>query len=169
MNILVTLNSNYIPPLKIMLKSMFINNPKVTFTVYLMHSSITDHEIDDLKSYIEMHKSKLEVLFINEDDFTDAPAHSYYTKEMYYRLLAYKFLPEDIDRVLYLDPDILVINSLEALYNLNIDDYLFAAAFHDIPGTDTINKVRFYPYELKEYYNSGVLLMNLENQRNKRK
>ncbi|NLD16106.1 MAG: glycosyltransferase family 8 protein, partial [Tissierellia bacterium] len=33
MNILVTLNSNYIPPLKIMLKSMFINNPKVTFTV----------------------------------------------------------------------------------------------------------------------------------------
>ncbi|MFB0971838.1 MAG: glycosyltransferase family 8 protein [Neofamilia sp.] len=167
MNILVTLNSNYIPPLKIMLKSMFINNPKVTFTVYLMHSSITDHEIDDLKSYIEMHKSKLEVLFINEDDFTDAPAHSYYTKEMYYRLLAYKFLPEDIDRVLYLDPDILVINSLEALYNLNIDDYLFAAAFHDIPGTDTINKVRFYPYELKEYYNSGVLLMNLENQRNK--
>ena len=48
MNILVTLNSNYLRPLKVMLKSLFLNNPGEKFTIYLMHSSLTDDELKDL-------------------------------------------------------------------------------------------------------------------------
>jgi len=51
---------------------------------------------------------------------------------MYYRLLAFKFLPEELDRILYLDPDILVINPIDELYNMDIDNYLYAAAYHNI-------------------------------------
>ncbi|MGY3703009.1 hypothetical protein BW731_04120 [Vagococcus martis] len=35
---------------------------------------------------------------------------------MYYRLLCGDILPKTIKRVLYLDPDILVLNSLEELW-----------------------------------------------------
>ena len=52
MNILVTLDSNYILPLKVMLKSMFYNNKREEFTIYLIHSSITDEEIKDLEEYL---------------------------------------------------------------------------------------------------------------------
>jgi lipopolysaccharide biosynthesis glycosyltransferase len=51
---------------------------------------------------------------------------------MYYRLLAYKFLPPDLERILYLDPDILVINPIRELYETDIDGYLYAAAYHDM-------------------------------------
>lgn len=44
-----------------------------------------------------------------------------YPKEMYYRLLAAQILPAELDKVLYLDPDILVINSLRPLWELGLE------------------------------------------------
>nr|WP_243005008.1 glycosyltransferase [Hungatella effluvii] len=35
---------------------------------------------------------------------------------MYYRLLAPHLLPEPLEKILYLDPDILVINPLRSLW-----------------------------------------------------
>ncbi|NMB95224.1 MAG: glycosyltransferase family 8 protein [Clostridiaceae bacterium] len=165
MNILVALDSNYIRPLKVMLKSLFINNEDVKFSIYLMHSSIIDEELNDLNSYVINHGSKLENINIDDSYFADAPILFHYTREMYYRLLAYKFLPENLERILYLDPDILVINPIRELYYMDIEGYLYAAAYHDIPSIKGINKIRLNPYEIDAYYNSGVLLMNLKLQR----
>lgn len=161
MNILVTLDSNYLKPLKIMLKSLFFNNQNERFTIFLLHSSINDEEIANLKNYIKNNRSQLKVLNIDNSYFSNAPSHLYYTKEMYYRLLAFKLLPNNIDRILYLDPDILVINPIADLYNVDLEGYLYAAASHDFIGFKEINRVRFYSYEIDAYYNSGVLLMNL--------
>ncbi len=165
MNILVTLNSNYIMPLKVMLKSLFINNEGEVFTIYLMHSTLKEEELDDLSAYIESHDSRLELVNIDEGCFINAPILLHYTKEMYYRLLAFKFLPRNLDRILYLDPDILIINPIRALYETDIKGYLYAAAYHDVISIKEINKLRLNPYEIDAYYNSGVLLMNLEMQR----
>lgn len=164
-NILITLDSNYIRPLKVMLKSLFLNNQGERFSIYLMHSSLTEEEIVDLEKYVESHGSRLLVVPIDDGFFANAPVLSRYPKEMYYRLLAFKFLPQDLDRILYLDPDILVINPIRELYDTDLDGYLYAAAYHDLITVKEINRIRLSPYEIKAYYNSGVLLMNLELQR----
>ncbi len=165
MNILVTLNSNYIKPLKVMLKSLFLNNQGEVFSIYLMHSSIRDDELKDMDNFVKKNGSELIEVKVNDEYFADAPTLLHYTKEMYYRLLAFKFLPQDMDRILYLDPDILVINPIRTLYETDISQYLYAAAFHDVITFKGINKIRLNPYRIEAYYNSGVLLMNLELQR----
>lgn len=165
MNLLVTLDSKYIRPLKVMLYSLFVNNPGEHFNVYLMHSSISDEEISDIGRFIESHGQELSAIKIDAAYFQDAPVVLYYPREMYYRLLAYKFLPEDMDRILYLDPDILVINPIRELYETNLDGYLYAAAYHNLIAVKEINRIRLYPYKIEAYFNSGVLLMNLELQR----
>ncbi len=165
MNILVTLNSVYLKPLKVMLKSLFYNNPQDNFTIYLMHSSISAPEIRDLEKYIYAHGHRLEVIFMEDEYFSDAPVLLHYTREMYYRLLAFKFLPPKLERILYLDPDILVLNPVRGLYATDLRDYLYAAAYHDKITVKEINKIRLGSYTMEQYYNSGVLLMNLELQR----
>jgi lipopolysaccharide biosynthesis glycosyltransferase len=165
MNILVTLDSKYIKPLKVMLYSLFSNNPGEEFHIYLMHSRIKDEEIADLERFVGGFGQKLIVLKIDNEYFHDAPVVFHYTKEMYYRLLAFKFLPEEMDRILYLDPDILVINLIRTLYDTEPQGCLYAAAYHNILTVKEINRIRLYPYKINAYFNSGVLLMNLKLQR----
>lgn len=166
MNILVSLDSGYLKPLKIMLNSLFLNNPEDSFVIYLMHSSITDQELDDLENYIVTRGSDLQVIKMDDQSFENAPVLMHYTKEMYYRLLAFQVLPQDLDRVLYLDPDILVLNPLRKLYETDLKGYLYAAASHGISNTGkVINQLRLNLDKIEAYYNSGVLLMNLKLQR----
>ncbi len=42
MNILVTVNDNYMYPLKIMLGSLFRHNKEEEITVYLLHSDVSE-------------------------------------------------------------------------------------------------------------------------------
>lgn len=165
MNILVTLNSNYISPLRIMLWSLFFNNPGQKFRIYLLHSTLTNEETEGLSKFTAECGHELHVLHIGEDFFNDAPILMHYSKEMYYRLLAHKFLPEEVDKILYLDPDILVINSISELYNMDISETPFAAAYHKSIPVKEINRFRLNSYEMKEYFNSGVLLINVPLQR----
>ncbi len=165
MNILVTLNSAYIRPLKVMLKSLFVNNPGESFDIYLMHSSIGEDEVADINRFVAADNQRLLEIKIGDEFFTGAPVVFHYTKEMYYRLLAYKLLPAELERILYLDPDILVLNPVRELYESNLDGYLYAAAYHDILLIKKVNRLRLNAYDIDAYYNSGVLLMNLVQQR----
>ena len=80
---------------------------------------------------------------------------------MYYRLLAGHLLPPDVERVLYLDPDILVINPLRPLWETALGDHLFAACAHTgkTELVSSVNRVRLGVEN--DYFNSGVLLMDL--------
>lgn len=167
MNILVTLNSNYIQPLKVMLKSLFINNEEEDFHIYLIQSRISEEDLTKLNHFIKGNGGILEVITIPDGYFNDAPVLLHYPKEMYYRLLACKFLPTEIDKALYLDPDIIVLNELRTLYQLDLTGYLYAAAYHKRVPMKEINKLRLNASEMEEYFNSGVLLMNLQRQREK--
>lgn len=167
MNILVTLNSNYIKPLKVMLWSLFFNNRGRAFRVYLMHSSLTQQELEGLNEYINANGHEFFVIKVPEEYFADAPVVKHYSQEMYYRLLAHRFLPDDLERILYLDPDILVINPIDALYDTDLEGYLYAASYHKRALAKGINMIRLKAYEMQEYFNSGVLLMNLPLQREK--
>ena len=164
-HILVTLDSNYIPPLKVMLYSLFANNPGKKFAIHLIYAHITNEEIKDLKKYTDFFGQSLNAVYIGEEVFSDALTTMHYTKAMYYRLLAHCFLPSDIEKILYLDPDILAINPLDELYNTDLTGYLFGACAHNTPIVDYINKIRLQSTESEHYFNSGVLLINLKQGR----
>ena len=166
MNLLVTINSNYINPLKVMLNSLVLNNPGESFTIYLIHSGLKREETDDLSGFAQRKGQRLIPLEISQEQFRDAPEVLHYPKEMYYRLLAFQVLPPQLERILYLDPDILVLNPVRALYELPLEENLYAAAYHEISSISEINKIRLSSYDMEAYFNSGVLLMNLELQRN---
>lgn len=84
---------------------------------------------------------------------------------MYYRLLAPHLLPTSLEKVLYLDPDILVINPIRPLWEVKLKDCIFAAASH-IGVTNIINGVnRIRLGTNHDYYNTGVMLMDLKKAR----
>lgn len=81
---------------------------------------------------------------------------------MYFRIFAAKYLPESLDRILYLDPDIVVLGSVKELYETQLDGYYYAAASHVNEVMRMINKIRLGMDDEGPYINSGVMLMNLD-------
>ena len=97
--------------------------------------------------------------------FSSARVTDRYPKEMYYRLLAGELLPQNLEKIIYIDPDILVINSLSALWEMDISGFLFAGASHTgkTDMANNVNKIRLGTDT--DYYNSGFLLINLKRAR----
>lgn len=159
-NILVTLDANYIPYLNVMLESLIHSNPDCYFDVYLLHSSINERDTINTSNLLGT-SGKLIMVKACDIGLKDAPTTSRYPQEIYYRIFASKYLPNTLDRILYLDPDIIVNGSVKELYNLPMDEYYFAAASHTGTLMTTINSIRLDMDDNSPYINSGVMLMNL--------
>jgi lipopolysaccharide biosynthesis glycosyltransferase len=80
-----------------------------------------------------------------------------WTSAAYYRLFFSSLLPVNIERLLYLDCDTLVINPLTELFQLPLDGHPVGAVYDNYVKTQPAIGI----FEEGEYFNSGVLLMDL--------
>lgn len=167
-NILVTLDRNYLPYLNVMLSSLIRFNPNCAFDVYLLHKDIPQSALPPTEKTLEKH-GRLLPIEVGNLDLQNAPTTSRYPQEIYYRIFAARYLPKTLKRVLYLDPDIVVNGSILNLYHTPLTDYYFAAASHTGAFLQKINSLRLDTDDNTPYINSGVMLMNLELLRKEQK
>lgn len=160
--LLVSLDQNYLPQLEVLLTSIQWNNPGEHFALYLLHSGIPAPELEPVARHCEQSGTEFHPIQVEDALFEGAPIMKQYPKEMYYRLLAGRLLPPQLDKVLYLDPDILVINPLRPLWEKDLGGQLFAAAAHIGRAELASNVNRLRLGTKAPYFNSGVLLINLE-------
>ncbi len=159
-NILVTLDENYLPHLNVMLSTLIRFNPDCVFDIYLLHTSIGQDALKPTEAVLG-NAGRLISIQAQDLELGNAPTTSRYPKEIYYRIFAARFLPDTLDRVLYLDPDLVVNGSILPLYQMDMGDYYFAAASHTGPLLQKVNTLRLDMEEDSPYINSGVMLMNL--------
>lgn len=159
-HILVTLDRNYLSVLTVMLYSLTQSDSDGVFTVYVAHNSLTEEDFSNLGKMLP--RTELVDVRIPENFLENAPVSSRYPTEMYFRLFAAQYLPQELDRILYLDPDLVVLNSLRELYSIDFQNNLFAAASHIESRTfKEFNRLRLGLSEETHYINSGVMMMNL--------
>lgn len=161
MNLLVTLDARYIPVLRVMLYSLLQKNPSEAFTLYLAHSSLTEQDIHAAAAGLDGARLTICPVKISDEMLAGAPIEKRYPREMYYRLFAAQFLPASVERILYLDPDIVVLGSVRELYDLAFGEHFFAAASHVKKGFQKFNNLRLDMPDGSSYVNSGVMMMNI--------
>lgn len=163
--LLTTLDENYLPQLQVLLTSVHLNNPGEIFFLYLIHSGISPEKLAQVSAQCEEYGYDFIPILVKESLFQQAPVSRQYPKEMYYRLLAPHLLPDTLSKIIYLDPDTLVINPLRPLWETSLHSSLFAAAAHSGKAqlATGVNQLRLGTQG--EYFNSGVLVMNLERGR----
>lgn len=88
----------------------------------------------------------------------------YYSISIYYRMFIPSLFPE-YKKGIYLDSDIVVVDDISKLYFEDIKDYLVGAVADEvIAGSKVFQQYTKDALDLEpnKYFNSGVLLMNLE-------
>lgn len=175
MNIAIALNKKYVEYTAVMLLSLCMNNKKHHIDIYLLHSELEENDIEKLRNTIKEYDVTLIETKVEKAIFEEkCKSSEQWSIETYFRLLLLDILPETVERLLYLDVDMLIINDIFDMYNSEFNgNDIFVVK--DMSGT---LKNEFLSQKQQEmfapmfaqgysYFNAGLLLYNIKEMRKK--
>lgn len=162
-NIVCTIDNNYAQHCGVMLYSLFDQNSKAKFHIFILTEGISKKNQDKLKQVCDHFDQVLEIIKIELKDPKKYPVSAHISVATYYRLTIPTYIPENIDKVLFLDADMVINGEISELWKMNIDQYSHASA-GDLGHDSYINEHLNMPKEAV-CFNAGVMLMNLKKWR----
>lgn len=157
-NVCISCDDNYAKYAGVVMASILLNATKNdNLSFYILDGGISDNtksKINELKSIKNCSINFVEINQSEFDLYRKIPTHKYISMAAYYRLKLTELLPE-VDRVIYLDCDVIVCKSLSDLFNIELKDEYIAGVLDA--------RVKYKPrWKNTIYVNSGVLLMDLK-------
>lgn len=160
-NVLICTNVLFLQHAGVCLTSLLANNPDMFFNIAIVSQPEEDLEEGKLqRSLAQFPNQSLRFRKFAIPKYTVLPLSplAHYTLDIYTRLWVHEFFPPGIDRVLYLDADLVVTGSIAPLWNADLGGALLGAV--DIPGSD--RGVAMLGMRAEDgYFNSGVLLIDV--------
>ncbi len=183
-NIALGFDSNFAPFAAVTIKSILLHNSEINF--YLMYDNIKKSDIEKIEKMItECPQKSNKVNWIDmSGKFNNLFTGSWSSSAVYFPLALPSICKDD--RILFLDADTMVTENLSEFYNQDLTGY-YIAGVHDYGMVSNINSGQLIPVdndkklstkeyfekilnwdneEMKKYFNSGMLLMNLKAMRN---
>lgn len=164
-NILVSSNKKYLKPLQVMLYSLSRQIKDEEVNVYFINVTLSECKVLKLKKYIENMKNfKFTLLSVDKSRMSQLPLLAHLSIETYARLFLLDLLPSALDKILWLDADIIVNNHIAQFYNQDLSDK-YAAVCQSI-NDDSKSLLKNLGLNLdQKYFNAGVILFNLKTMR----
>ncbi len=161
-NIVYASDDSFAMQTGVSLLSLLKNNKDLNICVYILANEISEN---NKINFEEIAKGKAELHFIDVSKFLNEKIKNQglvsYANAFapYSRLCIAEVLPAEVSKVLYLDGDTVVNGSLAELAQMDIKDYSCAMA-KDVRSEKYKKKINLE--NIYEYYNSGVILINLD-------
>lgn len=162
-------DDNYVPFLTVALHSLIDNSStNYNYKTIILNSGLSNENVDTLKR-METENFKIQFADVNEkikeiSEDLSLRLRDYYSNSIYYRIFIPSLFP-DYEKALYLDADIVVIDDIAKLYFEDLGDNLVGAITDDVVnGNESFKKYSEVALGLEpnKYFNSGILVMNLE-------
>jgi len=165
MNILFSTDKNYFMPMVVSIVSILENNKDSNLNIYILSNFLEEDQKEVLVVLEKKYNQKICLIIIESEYFDEAPTLRW-TKEAYYRLLVGEKLPASVNRIIYLDCDTIVNGELKSFYYSDLGVYLMGALCE---GNNINQRVSLGLSPIGDYYQSGVILMDLNKCRDKLK
>jgi lipopolysaccharide biosynthesis glycosyltransferase len=129
--------------------------------LYLLHTGLPQPVLDSISSLVDTYS-----IIPSDAQLAAAPHDSHFPREASFPLLLPEVLPHALERVLFLDADLLVLDDLAKLWERPLDDHVVAASPDAaVPRCSAPRgvkgwKARGIP-QTAPYFNCGVLLIDL--------
>ena len=117
-----------------------------------------------LAGMVEREGGRISFLPIPDEDIAGLPTKGFTRKATWYRIFLPELLP-DVDRILYLDADLIVLDSIAPLWELDLDGSWVGAVTNVFQHNHLHRPAGLGLAGPEVYFNAGVLLMNLAEMR----
>ncbi len=152
-------DENYAPYVAIMMLSALTSTPNTPIIFHLINCSIDPASVSKLQRLVSAHNGQLEVYHPNDSLYQGLPTLRY-GEAVYQRINLPEYIPQHIERVLYIGADTLVLGNLGELWRVDLQGHLVAAVENLSPRA-----CQDIGFARTEYFNSGVLLIDLKGWR----
>jgi lipopolysaccharide biosynthesis glycosyltransferase len=155
----------YVPHASAMLHSMLEQSGGLDIEAHYLHGpEMPAEHMRRLSEMVARGGGTLVTHEMSNDRIAGLPEMEFIPATMWYRIYLPELLP-DVDKILYLDADTIAVDSLADLWSTELDSHYVAGVTNVFEPWN-----RTYPQALglpddESYFNSGVLLMNLEAMR----
>jgi lipopolysaccharide biosynthesis glycosyltransferase len=151
---------DYVPHSAAMLHSLIGQSGSLEVRVHYLHGPELPEDARRLGEMVEAMGAQISFVAVPDELVAGVPTEGFTRKATWYRTLVPELLP-DVERILFLDADLLALQPLAPLWETDISDH-YVAAVTNVFQADWL----FRPAELgidpRAYFNAGVLLMNLD-------
>ena len=162
LNVSCAAEGDYVFHSAAMLHSVISGNPSDEVHIHYLHGpDLSAHTRSQLAHMVEQAGGALTFLEIPDAWCAGLPTAGFTRKATWYRIFLPQVLP-DVERILYLDADAIVVESLRSLWDLDLSEQYVAAVTNVFEP-----HFAYRPAELglagpHAYFNAGVLMMNLD-------
>jgi lipopolysaccharide biosynthesis glycosyltransferase len=153
---------SYLPHSAAMLYSVLRHRGDRPVHVHFLHdSSLPADDLAALAGMVEREGGRISFVAVPDDRVAGLPVEGFTRKATWYRVLVADLLP-DLERILFLDADLLVLDALGPLWETDLgDNYL--AAVTNVFQPDHVHRPAELGMDLPQrYFNAGVMLLDLE-------
>ena len=162
-------DDNYIPFLGVAIKSLLDNaSDRYFYNIHILTEGLREDNIKRIKA-LETPNCKIYFKDLSQNiarikERLSAILRDYYSVSIFYRIFIATLYPE-YHKAIYLDCDIVLVDDISKMYEIDIKDNILGAATDDVVYTSDVftkyaeDGVGIYNHQ---YFNSGVLLMNLD-------
>jgi lipopolysaccharide biosynthesis glycosyltransferase len=112
-----------------------------------------------LEEFVRKFAAQVVFQAIDGEALSDMPVSHHVSVATYFRLLIPQVVGSDVDKLLFLDSDIIIRKSISPLWNLSLDGYSHAAV--ENPGISDAYKHALGIPATSAYFNAGVMLINV--------
>lgn len=163
MNIVCVTDNNYVQHCGVMLTSLFENNKGEEIHIYLLTEGLSEASKKSIENIIFNYNGYFHYYIIDKSYFEKCPIRKgdHVNIAAYYRLVISSVLPLEITNVLYLDCDLIIRKTLKEIFDINLKNKALAAV-NELSACRHDSFVRLQYDSSYGYFNSGVLLVNLE-------
>lgn len=164
LNIVIASDSNYLHLVSTCIVSLFETNPDGKFHIHLLSNEIGEVDLDALKIIIERYQGHWSIYPIDdlrERLAIDVPSTISLTS--YARLFVASILPPDLDKILYIDCDIMFNGNIRQLFDIDFADNLIGGVLDPLISHTYKKELKISKNE--PYINAGVLMIPLQRWR----
>jgi len=145
-----------------MLCSLLENNKDLDIVIHILISRLNEENENRIIALTKKYDVEIYFHNVDLDKLEDVKFRSKnpLSKAAYYRLLLSSILPS-INKILYLDVDMVVLGSVKPLFDLELANYPVAAVRDIIECTDEHRMQLSLSYE-QQYFCSAIMMINLD-------
>lgn len=164
LNIAFGTDKNFLFGCAIAITSILAKNTDQTLAFHVFTDTLDKDNLDRFQTLAEQYRTSITLYNVNCEWLKQLPSTKSWSYAIYFRFLVVDYFYQQLDKIIYLDSDIVCNGSLQELNTLDLKENIVAAvAEGEYPWWEKCAQ-RLNKQEIKDgYFNSGFLLIDLAN------